>query len=274
PCGRSWCKRTLTEERLSDNMDGFWEKGQSPNCFGALDGKHCVMQDQPNAEGAWYKYKGTYSMVLLAICDSAYKFTSVNIGGHGRQHDAGIWRQSDLRDRLENGRLPLPPPRLPPGTQVATPPAIVGDGAFPLRPYLMTPFRQPQIVSGAEVIYNYRLSRARRTIENAFGILSARWRVLRQSFIASENTARAIIQACVVLHNHLVLNQENLPPHQHWYIPPNLDNIPGMAENRLPPVRGEAADQLDNAQGIRQELVDFFLGPGNAPCPWQWQHLG
>ncbi len=95
-------------------------------------------------------------MVLLAMCDSAYRFTWVNIGAHGRQHDAGIWRHSDLRDRLENGRLPLPPPRALPGTQVATPAAIIADGAFPLRPFLLTPFRQPQVVSGAEVIYNYR----------------------------------------------------------------------------------------------------------------------
>ncbi|KAK3929680.1 Protein ANTAGONIST OF LIKE HETEROCHROMATIN PROTEIN 1 [Frankliniella fusca] len=75
----------------------------------------------------------------------------------------------------------------------------------------MKPFRLPQLLSHTDHIFNYRISRARRTIENAFGILSARWRVLRRTFIGKEATARAIIQACVVLHNYLILNQENVP---------------------------------------------------------------
>ncbi|KAK3907333.1 Protein ALP1-like [Frankliniella fusca] len=170
-------------------------------------------ENQPNArEGEWLNCKGDFSMVLLGMCDANYKFVYVSIGGRGRRHDAGLWKECDLYAALRDGTLPLPPPRKLPGGRVVTPPTIVGDGAFPLGPNLMTPFRQPQIVSDAERIYNYRLSRARRTIENAFGILSSRWRVLWRTFIAHEENARSIIKACVVLHNLLILNQENVPP--------------------------------------------------------------
>ncbi|KAL3214897.1 hypothetical protein MRX96_006988 [Rhipicephalus microplus] len=52
--------------------------------------------------------------------------------------------------------------------------------------------------------FNYRLSHARRLIENAFGIMSRRWRILCRAFMASENTTENVIQACVVLHNFML----------------------------------------------------------------------
>ena len=54
---------------------------------------------------------------------------------------------------------------------------IVGDDIFPLKPWLMKPYPGKNL-DQYQRIYNYRLSRVRRTIENAFGILVAKWRIL------------------------------------------------------------------------------------------------
>ncbi|KAE8739556.1 hypothetical protein FOCC_FOCC014939 [Frankliniella occidentalis] len=66
-------------ESLDRTMDDFWQRWEWPNCIGALDGKHCILQNFPAQDGEWRNYKGSYSMVLLAMCDANYKFTRVSI---------------------------------------------------------------------------------------------------------------------------------------------------------------------------------------------------
>lgn len=65
-------------------------------------------------------------------------------------------------------------------------------GAFPLKPYMMRPYPKRDL-SRPELIFNYRLSRARRVVENAFGILTTKWRVLRRSLCYSSNNAEVIV---------------------------------------------------------------------------------
>ncbi|KMQ90159.1 nuclease harbi1-like protein [Lasius niger] len=74
---------------------------------------------------------------------------------------------------------------------------IVGDEAFPLKSYLLRPYPGKQNVEYDKRVYNYRLSRARRTIENSFGILANRWRIFRKPIILK---VEKTIQATVCLH--------------------------------------------------------------------------
>lgn len=90
-----------------------------------------------------------------------------------RCSDGGVFRDCSLRGPLENGTLGLPRPAPLPGDDEPIPFSIIGDDAFPMRSWLMKPYPH-RMMTNQQRIFNYRLSRARRVVENAFGILAHR----------------------------------------------------------------------------------------------------
>ncbi len=81
---------------------------------------------------------------------------------------------------------------------------IVADAIFGLKRWLMKLYPGKGL-NEAEAIFNYRLSRARRTIENAFGILAARWCIFRKPIKANPILVDSIVKVCLCLHNYLRL---------------------------------------------------------------------
>ncbi|XP_023311560.1 protein ALP1-like isoform X2 [Anoplophora glabripennis] len=183
--------------------EDFEEKWQLPHCVGALDGKHVVIQALPRSGSIYYNYKGTHSIVLLALCDANYKFTVVDIGAQGRHSDGGIFKNSNIGKLIISNNLNLPAPS--PLEQYKQPMNyyICADEAFPLSTTIMRPYAG-NFLPQTKRIFNYRLCRGRRVIENTFGILASRWRIYRKPIIASETTVVKVIKATVCLHNFLM----------------------------------------------------------------------
>lgn len=109
----------------------------------------------------------------MGVADANYKFIYVDVGCNGRCSDGGVFGDTDLREALDDGSANLPEATSFPHDDKPMPYCLVGDDAFPLRKYLMKPYPMRNL-SKEQRIYNYRLSRARRIIENAFGILANR----------------------------------------------------------------------------------------------------
>lgn len=93
------------------------------------------------------------------------RFIYTHVGCNGRNSDAGIWKDSELRQILESGRLNLPVAEPLPRSATCIPYHLVGDEAFPLRPTMMKPYpRGRQQLEYNKLVYNYRLSRCRRIV--------------------------------------------------------------------------------------------------------------
>ena len=79
---------------------------------------------------------------------------------------------------------------------------IITDDGFPLSTFCMKPYAQSSL-SDSKRIFGYRLSRGWRTLENVFGILSNRLRVLSSPMYLQPNNATKITLTCCLLHNNL-----------------------------------------------------------------------
>lgn len=119
----------------------------------------------------------------MLIADAKYKFTYIDVGANGRISDGGVFNRSSFFTSLTDNKLHLPAPEPLPGRDEPVPYFLVADDAFALTNNLMKPYALRNL-SGLERIFNYRLSRARRNVENAFGILGSRFRVIEAVFIS------------------------------------------------------------------------------------------
>ena len=114
-----------------------------------------------------------------------------------------VLANSDFGQALENGTLSIPDPHPLTGTtQPALPYVIVGDAAFPLKENILRPYPGKNL-SEDRVVFNYRLSRARRIFENSFGVLAVRWRLFRKAIISDPNKVISYTKAAIALHNFL-----------------------------------------------------------------------
>lgn len=182
----------------------FWSLWQYPNCLGSIDGKHVNIQAPPKSGTLYRNYKGFFSIVLLAVVDARKCFTIIDVGGFGKNSDGGILSASLFGQALDSDSLNLPPAKPLPGCTDPVPHVFIGDEAFPLRENLMRPYPGIQTKdSPTKRIFNYRLSRARNVVENAFGILSARWGVYQRRLRLHPDNADKVVRATCVLHNYL-----------------------------------------------------------------------
>nr|CAI5819399.1 unnamed protein product [Callosobruchus analis] len=184
-------KMPQTVEEWTNLSNEYNNKWNFPNCIGALDGKHVILSSPIHSGSEFINYKGTFSIVMMALVDAEYCFY-VDIGCQGQISDGDVFRNTSLFKKLEGGNLNVPLPH-----------PIVADDAFSLSQYLMKPYPGTHKKGSKERHFNYRLSRARRFVENVFGIMSSIFRVLRKPMLLNPQKATNIVMACSLLHNFL-----------------------------------------------------------------------
>ena len=69
------------------------------------------MQAPARAGSPFHNYKGTHSIVLMAVCDARYKFLLVDIGDSGRESDGSVFASCSLAQAINENKLNLPDAR-------------------------------------------------------------------------------------------------------------------------------------------------------------------
>ena len=249
----------------------FQRRWNIPHACGALDGKHIAIRCPPKTGSLFRNYKGFFSIVLLALVDADYKFLWIDVGGYGSMSDAQIYNASELKECLEDGTIGFPEQGPMPNDDQDMPYFLLGDDAFGLRTYLMKPYSLRGMTK-EQAITNYRISRGRRVVENAFGILAQRWQILLSTMMQGPDIVREITETCICLHNlmrerfaMLQNGQVDAEDDQHNIIPGQWRATANMHEvdNVVGPNRDTIA-----AKKQREYLKLYFNSPAGS-VPWQ-----
>ncbi|XP_046665756.1 uncharacterized protein LOC124357762 [Homalodisca vitripennis] len=263
------------EEQWLCESKKFEEKWDFPHAVGAIDGKHVAIQCPPKSGSEYFNYKSFFSFVLFALVDADYNFMFVDVGCQSRISDGGVFKNSQLYDNIEKGNLKLPPPSPLPNSSIPSPYVILGDDAFALSDSLMKPYSGYHPQGSPERIYNYRLSRARRVVENAFGILASVFRVLRKPLLLETENAKWVVMACVYLHNFLRRSASS----SRLYCPvgaldteENGEVTPGTWRNEVAPASLLGLKKVprrsnSTAKDIREAFATYFMT--NGAVSWQ-----
>ncbi|XP_054259949.1 uncharacterized protein LOC128984640 [Macrosteles quadrilineatus] len=257
-----------TQEEWVKIQKNFETKWNFPSCCGAIDGKHVAIKRPPGSCSEFFNYKGGYSVILLALVDADCKFMYIDVGSNGRANDGNVFRLSTLKSAMDNNQLDFPNDYI-----------IVADDAFPLSPNMMKPFSRRNL-DLKERIFNYRLSRARRVVENAFGILAARFRIFGKEIEVDLPTVDLIVKCACTIHNWLRTTSPGTYFERGWVDYEDIETgicHPGQWRTigvELPSITGgrKTNSYSKRASDIRKKLADYFSAEGQVS--WQLKAIG
>ncbi|CAB4045692.1 Hypothetical predicted protein [Paramuricea clavata] len=132
---KGYVKHPSTENEWKVIAEEFETCWNFPHCVRAIDSKHVLMQAPGNSGSAYFKYKKTFSIVLMAVCNAKYQFTLVDIGDIGRQSDSSVYGCSHLGYAIENNLLNISSESKLTNSEKVLPYVFIGDDAFGLKTY-------------------------------------------------------------------------------------------------------------------------------------------
>ncbi|XP_018368784.1 PREDICTED: putative nuclease HARBI1, partial [Trachymyrmex cornetzi] len=215
----------------------FWINYGFPGIIGAVDGTHvAIWPPEKELEHLYINRKLYHSLNILIVSDYYGKILTVNSGHGGRTHDARVWNASTVSAHLEqqynNGRRNY---------------WLLGDSAYPLLPYLMTPkLGQPEGSPSAR--YTDAHVRASSRIEQTIGVLKGRWRCLRKErgLHYSPEFSALIVNACCVLHK--AAKFYNVPEPEIYYDDLDMDERNRIWDN-----------ENRNGNDIRESIIRLYF---------------
>ncbi|GFS03054.1 protein ALP1-like [Elysia marginata] len=207
----------------------------------------------------------------MAVVDANYEFIMADVGVNGRVSDGGVIAVTEFGRRLEEDALNLSEPEPIEQSGNKMPFVFVADDAFAMTENLSKPYAGNNLDHDQRV-FNYRLSRARRVSEIAFGIMSSRFGVFRRPIQLAPETAATITLACCYLHNFLRKKSKH-------YLRAGAVDLEDANHDVHPADWREEEHQLENlgtcrsrnigavVRGVRDSYRQYFCTQGRVP--WQ-----
>ena len=199
----------------------------------------------------------------------------MDVGCNGCISDGGVFKNCSFYNELEQKSLNIPEPSCLPGSTYVSPYVIVADDAFAMSSYLVKPYAKNHLTKEKR-IFNYRLSRAWRVVENAFGILANCFRVFMTPIALCPEKVEVITLTCCILHNYLrnkshVYSSTESADHEDpitHEVRPGEWRKEGQGTGMQRLGRQGSNNYTTSAKQIRENLCTYYNSRAGA-IPWQ-----
>lgn len=236
-----WPQSAIDIENI---VNGFRRSGLN-NIIGAIDGSYIPIKAPKDHPEVYICRKRFHAITLQAICTYDLKFTDCFAGYPSSVNDLRIFRNSTIYKSFLTR----------PETFFPNDEFIIGDKAYPLRRWCITPYINRGDLTLKQRHFNTTLARVRQAIERTFALLKGRFRRLKYLDMSRTDLIPATILACCVLHNLCLNNSDR-----------EIDNyiLEGMVENDEQNVANEeifadAADFENEAGTLRRDRITLAL---------------
>ena len=183
-----------------------------PNCCGAIDATHIIMTlPAVQTSDDWCDPENNYSMLLQGVVDHEMRFLDMVTGWPGGMSVSRLLKFSGFYKLCNSGeRLNRNSRALSGGVEIRE--YIVGGVAYPLLPWLITPYEISELASPM-ADFNSKHEAARLLAVRAFSQLKGSWRILNKvMWRPDKRKLPSIILVCCLLHNIIIDCGDNLHP--------------------------------------------------------------
>ena len=238
-----YVKFPVTRDEVQRVINDFQEMSGFPQIAGLIDGTHITILAPSDNKEDYFNRKHQYSVNLMGILDSKQMFLHASVGYPGSIHDSRVLQLSNIYNEIENGDLLSDPITQISGLNIR--PQIIGDSAFPDRSWILKPYPDNNRTP-TETGFNKKLCGTRVIVEQGFGLLKSRWRILfKKNEQQLSNVARTVT-AAVVMHNFCLQNGDQFEEEINIDYDDNQENA---VENNI----------CDEARNVRNAICDHLV---------------
>ncbi|XGW22552.1 hypothetical protein V3C99_005072, partial [Haemonchus contortus] len=227
----------FTRQHLEEVANKTQVRYDYPRAAGFMDGKHINIKKPARSGALYYNYKGTHSIILLALVDCDYRILAFDVGAPGRMGDTGVYRRSTIKRLIDNNDHLFPPTR-PLGNVGPVQYHILVNCGFADGYRCVRPYTRASVDTPSKRRFNGKHSGAHQTVESTFGMLCRRFGLLQTTIQLEPTHATEVVSSLLVLHNLLI----------RWRNPErDIAKLP-------PPIR--ELDPLEDVSGQEESLAE------------------
>ncbi|XP_033759129.1 protein ALP1-like [Pecten maximus] len=161
-----------------------------------------------------------YGLPDIVVVDQDLLITNCYTGWAGCAHDARVLRNSSLYEKAEAGGCIIPGK------------VIVADSAYPLKDWLVTPFKDNGHLNHNQRRFNRILSSGRQIGERAIGHIKGRFRRLQEIPVHEPRFIVSLITCGCIMHNLCIISHDNLDTYMNYDDDNNHpNNFPNIFQN-------------------------------------------